>query len=95
MECSIIQIEQNVCTFKVPHTVAQYHILEHKENLLEYLRQKCANPTLNIQIQIDESLIQNPPNTTALTHEERRKLMEQANPHLLLLEQKFNTILGY
>lgn len=78
---------------KVPHCVAEHSVREHKENLLEYLREKCQNPTIKIEIQIDEQLIKAQQNTMPPKNEERYKLMQQKNPHLLLLEQKFNTSL--
>lgn len=95
IENAVIEIQKNICIIKVAHAVARLQILEHKDNLLQHLRKNCKNPTLVIEIVIEESLDQSLNTGLPLTNEEKRKQMEQANPHLLLLQQKFNTILVY
>jgi hypothetical protein len=93
IESALIEIQKNVCSFKVAHGVAELQISEHKDNLLQHLRKGCNNPTLRIEIIVDESLAPSLKAQVPLTNEEKRKQMEQKNPHLLLLQKKFDTML--
>ncbi|MCS7073796.1 MAG: hypothetical protein NZ108_04950 [Bacteroidia bacterium] len=85
-------IEINKYIFTVVNELERDILTEARERIVLFLREKCNNPTIIQEVIVDESL---KPEKTFLTDEDKKRLMEEKNPFLRLLQKKFNTQLDY
>jgi hypothetical protein len=94
LKLSSYEIKENRFILKVSSGTIQKLIEPSRDEIVQFLREKTNNPTIIMEFQIDEEAISEEVRATILTHDDKIRLMEEKNPALLLLQQKFNTFLG-
>lgn len=94
LKLSSYEIKENRFILKVSSGTIQKLIEPSRDEIVQFLREKTKNPTIIMEFQIDEEAISEEVRATILTHDDKKRLMEEKNPALILLQQKFNTFLG-
>jgi hypothetical protein len=94
LKLSSYEIKENRFILKVGSGTIQKLIEPSRDEIVKFLREKTKNPTIIMEFQIDEDAIREEVRATILTHDDKKRLMEEKNPALLLLQEKFNTFLG-
>lgn len=94
LKLSSYEIKENRFILKVSSGTIQKLIEPTRDVIVKFLREKTKNQTIVMEFQIDEEAISEEVRATILTHDDKKRLMEEKNPALILLQQKFNTFLG-
>lgn len=89
----IYEIIENRWIVSVVNEINKTKLLNHRDEIVNHLREQCNNPTLVMEIVVKEGEIKEEFKKINLSSEEKKQLMEEKNPYLKLLQQKFNTTL--
>ncbi len=84
------RLEGHLWVAPVPNAAMQGQLEQNRSRVVEALRTATANPTLQLRVEVDETLA---PQTTTkrMSLEEKRQRMLEINPLLAELERRFST----
>lgn len=94
LEASEHHVENNQILFKVNSSASKEMVLLHSKEILDYFVQKLQNPTVRLEIEIDNLNVENK-TISQLTPIEKLKYLTDKNSLVQELIQKFNLDIDY
>lgn len=90
MQAADYALKKNKVILTVMSEIAEQQIKQRQTEIVAFLREKCGNPTIVLEMIVDESELEKL-KQQHLTLEDKKRIMEEKNPALKLLQQKFKT----
>jgi len=94
LKACIYEIIEHRWIVTVDNEVGKSALLQYREEIIAFFREKCMNQSIVMEVLVKEGHFKEDFKNLALTGENKKKLLEEKNPLLRLLQQKFNTFMN-